>query len=122
MRRGIRTLSFLALWVAILSMAALGGLDLLRLCGVPTPALPWAAKSAIPLIAIGFSYICLILTESRTPLQRLLGTSVGVAFMLWGTEQYLSDRVLAAFIDDLVVILFVLDLSLVVKKSLGAKG
>lgn len=118
----MRALSFLAMWGAILSAAALAGLDVMRLCGVAAPALPWAAKSAIPLIAIGFSYICLILTQTRTALQKLLGASVGLAFILWGTEQYLSDRVLAAFIDDLVVILFVLDLSLVVKKGLGAKG
>jgi hypothetical protein len=122
MRRVMRALSYLALWGAIFSLAALAVYDLLRLCGVQMPALPWAAKSAIPLIAIGFSYICLVLTDSRGFLQKLLGTSVGLAFILWGTEQYLPDRTLAGYLDDLVVFLFVLDLSLVVKKSLGESG
>jgi hypothetical protein len=119
MRGVLRALSWLALWGAILSVAALAGFDLVRLCGARVPALPWAAKSGIPLIAIGLSYIFFLLSESQTPLQRLLGASVGLAFVLWGTEQYLSDRVLVGFLDDLVVFIFVLDLSIIVKKSLG---
>jgi hypothetical protein len=39
---------------------------------------------------------------------------VAVAFILWGIEQFLSNRAMAVFLDDIVVLLFVLDLSIVI--------
>jgi uncharacterized membrane protein YkvA (DUF1232 family) len=84
----------------------------------PLNDFPWTLKSAIPLIAVGFSYLCFIATAPRTALQRLLGFLVALAFILWGAEQFLPDQILAAGIDDLVVFLFVLDLSLVIRENL----
>jgi hypothetical protein len=79
---------------------------------------PIPFKSAVPLIAIGISYLVLILTLRRTLGQRLVGISVGLAFVLWGLEQFLTDRAWISFIDDVVVFLFVVDLSIVIRHNL----
>jgi hypothetical protein len=39
---------------------------------------------------------------------------VAAAFILWGTEQLLSNQAVVSFINDIVVLLFVLDLSIVI--------
>lgn len=54
----------------------------------------------------------------RTRSQVVLGLMVSAAFILWGIEQYVADRGLASFIDDIVVFLFVLDVSLVIRGQL----
>ena len=112
----LRGLSFGALWVAILT----AGFLILR------HALPWimgsqpqiSLKSAVPLIAIGISYSVLLITLRRTLTQHLVGVLMGLAFVLWGAEQFLSDRAVISFIDDIVVFLFVVDLSIVIRQNL----
>ncbi len=74
----------------------------------------WTLKSAIPLILAGASFACLQFAVPRTRPQIVLGLSASSAFILWGIEQFVTNRLLASCIDDLVVFLFVLDLSLVV--------
>ena len=81
MRTGLRALSFISLWVAILTVAFLMVRHALPAIPATFPQIPM--KSAIPLIAIGFSYTCLVLTLRRTAGQRLVGLSVGLAFILW---------------------------------------
>lgn len=106
--------------VALLSAVALVVLHLLSLSSGPLPAPLRNFKSAVPLIAIGFSYISLIATVRRTLPQRLLGFAVGTAFILWGAEQFLHNQTIISMIDDFVVFLFVFDLSLVVRSHLRA--
>ena len=113
---GFRGLSFGALWVAILSASFLMVRHTLPL--IPGSQSPVALKSAVPLIAIGISYFILIITLRRTPGQRLVGISIGLAFVLWGLEQFLNDQALISFIDDVVVFLFVVDLSIVIRHNL----
>jgi Ca2+/Na+ antiporter len=88
------------------------------MCGGIQPEFLRTLKSAIPLIAIGVSYISLIFTVQRTKAQRFLGFLVGLAFILWGAEQFMSNQGWISFIDDIVVFLFVLDLSIVVRENL----
>jgi DNA replication protein DnaC len=113
---GLRGLSFGALWVAILTAGFLIGRHVLPLITGSQP--PISFKSATPLIAIGISYFVLILSLRRTLGQRLVGIFVGLAFVLWGVEQFLSDRAWISFIDDVVVFLFVVDLSIVIRHNL----
>ena len=113
---GLRLISFASLWVAILT----AGFLILRhaqpmLLGSP-PSIPF--RSAIPLVAIGISYFALITSLRRTFGQRLAGISIGLAFVLWGLEQFLNDKAVISFIDDVVVFLFVVDLSIVVRRNL----
>jgi hypothetical protein len=114
-RTGLRAISFVALWVAILTAT-------LVLMGYVMPLIVgsrWhvVLKSGVPLIAIGISYISLVPTLPRTPGQFLVGLLMGVAFVLWGSEQFLTDRALISFIDDCIVFLFVVDLSIVIRHN-----
>ena len=71
-------------------------------------------KSGVPLILIGVAFASLQFILPRARRQILLGLMVAAAFILWGTEQFLSNQLLVSFIDDIVVLLFVLDLSIVI--------
>lgn len=75
---------------------------------------PWTLKSAVPLILIGVAFASLQFALPRTRGQMLLGLMVALAFALWGTEQFLSNQAIVSFIDDIVVLLFVIDLSIVI--------
>jgi hypothetical protein len=79
----------------------------------------WKLKSAVPLILIGVSYCSLQIALPRTLAQHLLGLIVGIAFMLWGAEQFLSNQAIVALVDDIVVCLFVSDLSVVIYRRLA---
>lgn len=103
-------------WVAIVSLGYMAIRHALPLIAGSQPLV--ALKSAVPLIAIGFSYTCLVATLPRTPGQRIVGFSVGLAFMLWGLEQYLQDQKIVALVDDVVVFFFVVDLAIVVRHNL----
>jgi DNA replication protein DnaC len=115
MQAGARGLSFATLWVAILTASYLIVRHALPFIMGSQP--PISLKSAIPLIAIGVSYFCLIITLRRTPGQRLVGILMGLAFVLWGSEQFFTDQEVISFIDDIVVFLFVVDLSIVIRQN-----
>src|SRR5262249_44722748 len=68
----------------------------------------------LPVDSVGVAFASLQFAYPRTRTQIVLGLAVALAFILWGTEQFLSNRGLVSFIDDVVVFLFVLDLSIVV--------
>jgi len=118
LQAGLRVFSFSALWIAILTA---GFLVVRRawplIMGSPAPI---PLKSAIPLIAIGFSYACLTVTLRRTFSQHVLGILVGLAFMLWGAEQFLTNQEIISLIDDIVVVLFVSDLSIVIRHNFAS--
>jgi hypothetical protein len=118
MRAALKGISFGALWIALLTAIYIVAFHAFRMCGGPQTDFLRTLKSAIPLIAIGISYISLIFTVQRTKAQRFLGFLVGLAFILWGAEQFMSDQGWISFIDDIVVFLFVLDLSIVVRENL----
>ena len=80
--------------------------------------IPWNLKSAIPLILAGTAFACLQFALPRTRTQIGLGLLVATAFILWGIEQFVSNHAVAAWIDDIVVFLFVLDLCLVIRGQL----
>jgi DNA replication protein DnaC len=113
---GLRLLSSASLWVAIVTASFLILRHVLPFLMGSDPSIPF--KSAIPLIAIGISYFVLIISLRRTFGQRLAGVFIGLAFVLWGLEQFLSDKVWSSFIDDVVVFLFVVDLSIVIRHHL----
>ena len=90
-------------------------LIVIRILKLVAPNLaPWTLKSAFPLILVGIAFAFLQLAIPRSRTQLTLGFVVSAAFILWGTEQFLSNPALVATIDDLVVFLFVLDLSLAI--------
>jgi len=107
-----RVISAIALGLAIFAAISIVTLRLIHY--IQPNLLPWNLKSAIPLILIGVAFGSLQFILPRTRRQILLGLMVAVAFILWGTEQFLSNQAIASFIDDIVVLLFVLDLSIVI--------
>jgi DNA replication protein DnaC len=120
LQAGLRGLTSVSLWVAILTASFIILRHALQLItGLP---LLISLKSGIPLIAIGISYFVLILTLRRAPGQRLVGILIGLAFVLWGSEQFLREKSLISYIDDVVVFLFVIDLSIVIRQNLQSEA
>ena len=112
----LRTLSGIAFVLAVIGACMVIALDCLHSVG--GALVPWRLKSAFPLICVGISYGCLQFTLPRSRSELVLSLAVGLAFVLWGVEQFVPDRELASLIDDLVVFLFVLDLSIVIRGHL----
>jgi hypothetical protein len=115
-----RIISASAAGLAISAAIALVTLSLIH-CFQPN-FLPWTIKSAVPLILIGVAFASFQFALPRTRCQLLLGSSVSVAFILWGTEQFLVNQAIVSVIDDLVVFLFVIDLGIVICGSLRRKN
>jgi len=112
----LRALSATLFILALSSAAIIVVLDFIHIF---QPALlDWKLKSAYPLIFIGSSYLLLQFTLLRGFTNFFLSLAVSIAFILWGTEQFLSNPMLISFIDDVVVLLFVLDLSIVIRAYL----
>jgi hypothetical protein len=108
----LRMITAVTLVLAISSAVLLVALRLIH-CFRPD-LFPVALKSAVPLMLVGAAFGFFQFTASRTLRQVLLGLIVAAAFILWGTEQFLSNPAMVALIDDLVVFFFVLDLSVVI--------
>lgn len=115
----LQGISFGGLWVALLTAVFIVALHTFRVLGGKLPAFLGTLKSAVPLMAIGISYISLIFTVPRTMAQRFLGFLVGSAFVLWGLEQFTAKVEWIAYVDDIVVFLFVFDLSIVIRENLA---
>jgi hypothetical protein len=103
----------------VLAISAAFLLIALRLIHYIQPNLvQWTFKSAVPLILIGIAFASFQFAVPRSRIQILLGLIVAAAFILWGFEQFLSNPAVVSMIDDLVVVLFVLDLGIVICGSL----
>jgi hypothetical protein len=75
-------------------------------------------SSAMALILIGTSYISLQLSEKRRWREKLKAISLGLAFTLWGGEQFLPASRLVTLMDSAVITIFVVDLGLIILDSL----
>lgn len=104
--------SGIALVLAIFTAVIHITLNLIHYC--QPNLIPWTLKSAVPLILIGIAFASLQFVLPRTNRQIGLGLMVALAFILWGIEQFLSNKMVASLIDDVVVLLFVLDLGIVI--------
>ena len=67
---------------------------------------------------IGASYISLQLTGRRRWNEMLKGVLLGLAFLLWGGEQFMPAGPLATAMDSSVITIFVVDLSLIIVEHL----
>jgi hypothetical protein len=119
MHGALRVVSTIAFVLAISSACVVLVLDCLHFFGLDL--LPWRPKSAFPLIFVGISYGCLQFTLPRSWKEFALSLAVGAAFILWGVEQFVPYPALASLMDDVVVFLFVLDLSIVIRGNLKYK-
>ena len=76
---------------------------------------------AFALIFIGVSYVFLQLSLKRERLEMVQGLLLGLAFILWGSEQLLPPRRLSTLMDALVVSIFVVDLGVIIWGHLRRK-
>jgi hypothetical protein len=112
----LKAMSHLTFILAFASAVLVLALRLIR-CFLPD-LISWKLKSALPLMLAGTAFACLQFALPRTRRQIVLGLLVATAFILWGIEQFVSNHAVAAWIDDIVVFLFVLDLCLVIRGQL----
>jgi len=73
---------------------------------------------ALPLIFIGLSYFCFQLSTNKKLKEKTKGILLGIAFIFWGSEQYLKNSPLVTIMDSMVIIIFVVDLSLIIAEHL----
>jgi hypothetical protein len=121
-RRVLRAVSLMTLWLAIVAFPFSLAIHILQVATGFSPE--WSRGglvSGLPLILIGVSYSSLLFTVRRPAAQIFMGLLVGAAFILWGVAALLPDRTVASFINDLVVFLFILDLSIVILRHLKSE-
>jgi hypothetical protein len=115
MKRLFRVLSG---FLFLLALIALAFLLLPDLWSRFQPTARHQQAAAFALIFVGSSFVCLQLgTEGRWK-EKLKGTLLGLAFALWGSEQYLPPGAWVTAIDSAVIAIFVVDLGLVIGGSL----
>jgi hypothetical protein len=73
---------------------------------------------ALPLIAIGLAYMIFQLGAERCRGERAKGMLLGLAFVLWGSEQLLPPSSWVTVMDDFVITIFVVDLALMIVGNL----
>ena len=109
-------------WFSTISFTlALAGTAALWLSDASNQLLPTPSHQhigALPLILIGFSYISLQLSGKRQPVERAKGLLLGLAFVLWGGEQFLPPSEWVTVMDSLVITIFVVDLALIINVHL----
>lgn len=111
----LRAISGVAMTVAVVGALVVIGCEVVR---AVRPAFGWKLKSAVPLIAIGVSYASLQFTLNRKRLELCLSLAVSAGFIFWGLEQYIPVPRIASALDNVVVLIFVTDLSLVIRSHL----
>jgi hypothetical protein len=74
---------------------------------------------AMPLIFIGLSYASFQFSTERRHSERAKGLLLGLAFVLWGTEQLLPPSAWVTVMDSLVIVIFVVDLALIIIEHLN---
>ncbi len=76
---------------------------------------------ALSLMLIGTSYISLQFSLKRGWDEMLKGLLLGIAFLLWGGEQFVPSGPLMTTMDSIVITIFVVDLSLIIAQHLKHK-
>jgi len=101
----------------ILFLSALAGLAVLLISDAlhGLQLTPFHQQSeAAALIFIGASYICLQLSGAQRWNEKMKGIFLGLAFVLWGGEQFLPASRLVTLMDSAVITIFVVDLGLII--------
>lgn len=118
MKKPFRQLSAFLLVSALTGMGVLLVFDVLNRLSLTSIH---QRVGALSFMLIGASYISLQLSRVQHWKEKLKRVLLGVGFFLWGSEQFMSPGPLVTFMDSLVVIIFVSDLSLVIVDSLRRK-
>jgi hypothetical protein len=113
--RWLSAIFFVSAVIAIVTLLVSDALNQLRFTSVHRRA------GALAFMLIGSSYIGLQLSSRRWK-ERSKELLLGLAFLLWGTEQFLPANSLATAMDTAVVLIFVVDLSLIIVERLRQRN
>ena len=69
---------------------------------------------ALALMLVGASFVCVQLDTRARPITKLKRVLLGLAFVLWGGEQFLPQGQLVTAMDGAVITFFVVDIGLVI--------
>jgi hypothetical protein len=78
------------------------------------PSLRHERFGALALIFVGSAFICLQFHQSVHWKEMLKGLLLGLAFVLWGGEQFLPSGSTVTAVDSAVIAIFVVDLGLAI--------
>jgi hypothetical protein len=106
--RWLSAILFISALGAVLTLLVFDTLNQLRLTPIHQHA------GALSFALIGASYIGLQLSWGRRWHERIKELLLGVAFLLWGSEQFLPPSPWVTAMDTAVVLIFVVDLSLII--------
>ena len=73
---------------------------------------------ALSFMLIGASYLSLLFSAGRPLRAMLKEIFLGIAFLLWGCEQFLPPGPLVTVMDTAVILIFVIDLSWIIVERL----
>jgi len=111
----LRWLSVIFFISALASLGILMGLDALDHLQA---GLFHQQAGALSLMLIGASYISLQLSTKRHWNEVFKGVLLGIAFLLWGGEQFVPSGPLVTAMDSIVITIFVVDLSVIIVEHL----
>ena len=110
-----RWLSTILFVSAIAAMLTLLVADILNAL---TPSVVHRYAGALSFMLIGSSYVALQISLRRPPAEKVKAILLGIAFLFWGSGQFLPPSLFATAMDTAVVVIFVVDLSLIIVESL----
>jgi hypothetical protein len=84
------------------------------------PSLRHQQAGALALMLVGASFVCLQFSTGKRRKEILKGALLGLAFVLWGSEQFMPPGSAVTAIDSAVIAIFVVDLGLVIAGHLEA--
>jgi peptidoglycan/LPS O-acetylase OafA/YrhL len=73
---------------------------------------------ALSFMLIGSSYVALQISLRRPRSEKVKAILLGMAFLFWGSGQFLPPGLFATAMDSAVVVIFVVDLSLIIIEHL----
>src|SRR3954471_14484103 len=111
-------LRFICFTTLILSLAVGVGLILWDIAHGFEPLLVHQRGMAIALMLVGASYAFAHASGKMKPGTRVRAIALGGAFVLWGLEQFIPMGHAVIAVDCVLVIVFVVDLGLGVRKRL----
>jgi FtsH-binding integral membrane protein len=107
-----KVLRWLSFGLALLALVA--GTILLLRAGNPPVGIPAAAISAAPLLLVGAAFLILQPVLRPQPSELLKNVLLAATFLLWGLLQFLPQNALSAWLGNLVIALYVVDLAWVI--------
>ena len=114
----INLLRRLSVFFFICALASLGILVSLDAWDRLRPGIFHQQAGAAALILIGGSYISLQLSLKHRRGETVKGVLLGMAFLLWGGEQFVPPGPWVTAMDSIVITIFVVDLSVIIVEHL----